>query len=70
MAGPERSAWRAWQNTHPLSHCAIHPAGSFGNVGSVGPESGDTGGMGGVGAAMLADGRLKQRPCGTETAYW
>jgi hypothetical protein len=64
MAGQARSAWRAWQKTHPLSHCAIHPAGSLGNVGSVGPESGDTGGMGGVGAAILADGRLMQRPRG------
>lgn len=43
---------------YPLSHCAIHPAGSFGSVGSVGPESGDTGGWGGVGAAMLVCGRL------------
>jgi len=43
---------------YPLSHCAIHPAGSFGSVGSVGPESGDTGGWGGVGAAMLACERL------------
>lgn len=44
------------EGTYPLSHCAIHPAGSFGSVGSVGPESGDTGGWGGVGAAMF-DGR-------------
>jgi hypothetical protein len=55
------------KKTHPLSHCAIHPAGSLGSVGSVGPESGDTGGWGGVGAAMLVDGRLYRRPWGKNT---
>jgi hypothetical protein len=42
--------------THELSHCAIHPAGSFGSVGSVGPESGEPGCCGGVGAAMVGRG--------------
>jgi hypothetical protein len=54
MAGQESDTRNAQERgTYPLSHCAIHPAGSFGRVGSVGPESGDTGGWGGVGAAIL-----------------
>lgn len=53
MAGqPAQLLQKQDRKTYELSHCAIHPAGSFGRFGSVGPLSGDTGGWGGVGAAI------------------
>jgi hypothetical protein len=55
MAGQARADGAGEEGTHELSHCAIHPAGSFGRVGSVGPESGETGGCVGVDAAMLGE---------------